>query len=61
MKIKLWIDGDGAAFDETPASEAARILRDVANRMERGDSLDWSPLYDFNGNKCGEITISRSD
>lgn len=60
--FKLEIDTGNAAFDDTPASELARILRDLAHRLEcegappRGDSF---ALRDFNGNRVGRAWISR--
>lgn len=41
------------AFAEQPEQEVARILREAADRIERGDG-DFS-LKDINGNQCGEV------
>jgi hypothetical protein len=44
--------------------EVARILSDLANRLESGQvATDWrgdcqGPLYDINGNNVGSFTLS---
>lgn len=59
--FKLEIETGNAAFDDTPASELARILRDLAGELEcegiprRGDSFT---LRDVNGNRVGRAWIS---
>ena len=61
MKFKLTITMDNAAFeDANNGYEVARILRELANRIEgmeltRGDSLS---LRDSNGNTVGSVTVS---
>lgn len=62
MQFYLQIDCDNAAFEETPASEIARILRDAAKRVEDdADGLDErAPLYDANGNKVGWFIASEA-
>ena len=57
LKIGL----DNAAF-ESPgtASEVARILRDLADRIDTGCELvpsEWR-LRDINGNTCGRATAT---
>ena len=52
-KITIEIDLGNAAFDEEPMSETARILRELATRIEdRGAPIDVK-LYDINGNRVG--------
>lgn len=54
MKFKLSITVDNTAFGEAmPAKdiEVARILRELANSLERG--APWPPLRDINGNTVG--------
>lgn len=58
--LKLFIETGNAAFDDYPATELARILRDLAKRIE-SDPAQYIPLHDFNGNKVGECQISESD
>ena len=45
-------DEDSGAFN--PGPELARILRDVADRMEGGYVLSGS-VFDINGNKVGSF------
>lgn len=46
---------DNAAFDDEPASEIARILRDVAGKIEAGQFENV--IRDLNGNKIGNWLI----
>jgi len=59
MKLKVSIDCDNEAFD-TDGYEAARILRDAADRVSRGMVADVIPLRDINGNTVGKLTISTA-
>ena len=44
----------GEAFDN-PHAELARILRELADRIENTDHQDGKFfLHDLNGNRCGE-------
>jgi hypothetical protein len=54
LKIKT----DNAAFDDT-AQEIARILRDTADRLERGG--EFGTLRDINGNTVGEFVAFEGD
>jgi len=58
MKLTITIEMDNAAFDP-PELEVARILRDVAQRLDDGQRLspdDWFPaLRDVNGNLVGTV------
>jgi hypothetical protein len=63
MKLKLVIAADNAAFCDdgeecllTACAECARILREAADKMERGESS--GSLRDLNGNFVGEFKIS---
>ena len=48
------IETRGATFDDAPASEIARILREMADRIE---STGFFPVpRDVNGNVCGSVT-----
>ena len=54
--FKLEIETGNAAFDDTPASEIARILRHLAERLETNgapESGDAFTLHDYNGNRVG--------
>ncbi len=57
MKLKLEIEMDNAAFDDGNGgnSEAARILREAADRIESGN--DNTGLLDSNGNRVGNCCI----
>lgn len=57
--ITIKIKTDNAAFEETttPYHEVARILRTLADKMERDEGAP-SFLYDLNGNKCGVVEES---
>jgi hypothetical protein len=62
-KIFLELSTNGnAAFEDEPASEIARILRDAAKRIEHGNYGDGGfRLNDINGNVCGRVTIEVVD
>lgn len=47
----------GAAFEEAPASEIARILRKLADVFE--DEGHAEKLYDTNGNAVGRVTVRQ--
>lgn len=53
--FSLQMDTGNAAFDDEPASEIARILRDVADRLEQQGAGDGN-LIDHNGNTVGRFT-----
>lgn len=56
MRLRLEIDGSGAAFDARPATELARLLRETADRIaDDGDSE--GVLRDINGNYVGEWRV----
>ena len=58
MKLILIMDMNNAAFYKTPATEAARILRELARQIEQADDMDGAfALKDANGNKVGTATI----
>ena len=54
VMLKLKIDTDNLAFDQE-GQEVARILRDLADKLEHLDELQESqlPLRDLNGNTVG--------
>lgn len=67
MKFKLEIIMEGAAFDEAPGKELARVLEKLAKSMrgEAGDYLDnpltkrhgASALFNVNGNRNGKWEV----
>lgn len=50
------IETYGAAFDDAPATEIARILREMADRIEFHGVLPVP--RDINGNKCGSVSVA---
>lgn len=63
--LKLTIATGNSAFDDGQrGAELARILRDIANSIERnGDDADGMDLCirDANGNRVGGFTLSEID
>ncbi len=53
----LRIETENAAFAENLGGELARVLRDVADRLERSTCYDESILFDANGNRVGNYTL----
>lgn len=55
MPYTITIHTDGAAFDPDPGPELARILRKLADGLDRGGITPPEPvrLYDVNGNSAG--------
>jgi hypothetical protein len=63
MSLKLSIEDDNSAFEgDQRGCEFARILRNLADRLERSSLLavgiDW-PLRDINGNTVGRAIVSE--
>lgn len=59
--LTLTIRTGNAAFGDAPAHEVARMLRDLADRLEAGgDLVDDSGAYlrDVNGNRAGHFYVS---
>jgi hypothetical protein len=63
MKLIVTIKMDNAAFDPSGTEEAARILKHVADVIERGNfGMQVGaimPLGDLNGNRVGEAKVTR--
>ena len=49
----LTIETGNAAFEADRDAEVARILREAADRIERGDHYGEFTLRDYNGNRVG--------
>lgn len=62
MKLKIEIQMDNAAFNEASnGNECGRILRRLAGNIKDAD-LDVEfrgGLYDLNGNRVGEVKVTR--
>ena len=56
--FKMEFATDNAAFDDMPATECARILRDIARKIETGERLDGGPIRDINGNRIGHWELA---
>ena len=56
--LKIVIKMDNAAFEDEPITEAARILRVLAQDMEKFGATDKA-LLDSNGNTIGEAKVTR--
>lgn len=59
MKYHVEIECDNAAFEDDRDAEIARILRDLAKHVERGDG-DERRLHDSNGNWVGYGAFYKS-
>jgi hypothetical protein len=57
--LTINIFNSGAAFDDTPNAEVARILRELAQRFEAGNPPEV--LHDMNGNQAGTVELSGMD
>lgn len=61
MRYRAIIECDNAAFADAPEREVARILRDLADEVERTGSIDQLvTLRDVNGNSVGEAESDNS-
>jgi hypothetical protein len=56
--LTLTIKMDNAAFEDDPITEAARILRTLAQDMEKFGLSDKA-LFDYNGNHVGLVKVTR--
>jgi len=55
MKFSVTVKCDNAAFDPDPLEELARIIRDLADRLDRG--VAFGSIRDVNGNCVGSFAI----
>lgn len=58
MQAKIVIKMEGAAFEDHPATELGRILRDLAGRIER-DGTTTTSLRDVGGNRVGSFRVTE--
>jgi hypothetical protein len=57
-RFRVNIACDNAAFDPNPRAEIARILREIAKRVENGDDImTYRNAYDINGNTVGTFAL----
>lgn len=53
-EFNVHISLKGAAFDDLPEYEVARILREIAEHVENDGLLDYPRrIHDVNGNRVG--------
>jgi hypothetical protein len=58
--FKLQIVCEGAAFEDDCQAEIARMLRVVAERLERGEPCDYyRNIPDINGNSVGAYALKE--
>lgn len=58
MRFQLNLECNNAAFDDDMRGEIARLLRDVAGRIERGEDCSlFRNAYDINGNPVGTFAL----
>lgn len=55
--FKIEIETGNAAFEDDRNMELARILRQIAERLENGE--DAGRVLDINGNKVGSFEIEE--
>jgi hypothetical protein len=55
--FKLSFTTNNAAFDQYPATECGRILREIAARVE-DEGATKENIYDINGNIIGTFTVT---
>jgi hypothetical protein len=53
--LTIEIFNSGSAFDQDANAEAARILRQFADRLEQGNPPEV--LHDINGNRAGAASL----
>lgn len=63
MKITIKISTAGAAFEDDPDAETARILRELAQRFDYTKDFITPPvavkLHDLNGNEVGYCKVTK--
>ncbi len=59
MTVSIKIDTGNAAFTDNEGAEVARILRRYAEHIDGGGPYE-SALMDYNGNRVGKVTVTRS-
>lgn len=60
----LHIRTDNAAFEDDPRTELIRLLKETADRIEKGtlDQVHWfQTIRDINGNDVGQFALKPAD
>jgi hypothetical protein len=72
VRLEIFMNMENAAFEDAPSVEAARILRELADRLDGGRRRDYSSphphfspghdqaLHDINGNEVGFAVVKAS-
>ena len=58
MKLKIEIDMDNAAFDDSPAEEVKSILNTVVRSLYFVGVKETVTVRDSNGNTIGKATVT---
>lgn len=58
--LRIEFETDNDAFEDSLTSEVARILREIANKIENGDDLGGGSVKDVNGNTIGSWELTPS-
>lgn len=56
MKLQIEFDLDNDAFQPEPTSEVVRFLREYLTVVQCRELGDY-PLFDYNGNKIGQVLL----
>jgi hypothetical protein len=62
--FNLYFSVENEAFEQSPSIEIARILRDIADRIEHSTKFDLSyyrTIRDLNGNDIGRYAIKPNE
>lgn len=59
--ITITIKTDNAAFGDDCPAEVARILNKIVVELMTADRVQFTGLYDVNGNKVGEVKLTGKD
>jgi hypothetical protein len=59
--LTITLNTDNEAFETHAEYEVARILRELADRIESGDiDDDGASIHDVNGNTIGQLTVEEA-
>jgi uncharacterized protein YuzE len=57
MKITITINTENAAFEYNTEAEVATILRQIVEKIAKGEDVDGEKTIDSNGNVVGQVSI----
>jgi uncharacterized protein (UPF0297 family) len=61
MDITITINTDNSAFEDSRDSEIARILHELADKIESRGINGVNKIRDFNGNQVGSVEVENED